>query len=166
MSDVIVHQNPVVPLAPGIVEVDELAARRSLREQIAKLERDLSTDLLSAFPREGLVVSVPALGGPRILGLGDLEELRDELAERADWLRRELGRRHESEAESRALLERMLLEPERFKWVRVSNEDIGEPGCRHWHVRPKWGPLGLLLSWWRVKISSGCPIAMGHGAMP
>ena len=53
----------------------------------------------------------------------------------------------------------MLLDPEEHKWVRVSNEDIGEPGCKHWHVRPRWGFLGMLLNWWRVKISSGCPLA-------
>jgi hypothetical protein len=45
--------------------------------------------------------------------------------------------------------------------VRVYNEDIGEPGCKHWHAKPKWGPLGLLMGWWRVKISSGCPLAEG-----
>ena len=27
----------------------------------------------------------------------------------------------------------MIAEPQRFKWVRISNEDIGEPGCKHWH---------------------------------
>ena len=51
----------------------------------------------------------------------------------------------------------MLLEPEAFPYVRVSHEDIGEPGCRHWHVLPRGGLLGRLLKWWRVRISSGCP---------
>jgi hypothetical protein len=39
----------------------------------------------------------------------------------------------------------------------VSTEDIGEPGCRHWHVRPRAGVLGMLMRWWRVVVSSGCP---------
>jgi hypothetical protein len=39
----------------------------------------------------------------------------------------------------------------------VSNEDLGEPGCGGVAVRPKWGPVGALTDWWRVKISSGCP---------
>ena len=56
----------------------------------------------------------------------------------------------------------MLLEPERHKWRRVSAEDIGEPGCRHWHVVPRYGLLGRLAGWWRVKISSGCPLAMAR----
>ena len=36
----------------------------------------------------------------------------------------------------------MLLEPEKHRWVRVSNEDIGEPGCKHWHVRPAGASSG------------------------
>ena len=52
----------------------------------------------------------------------------------------------------------MIADPDHFKWVRVSNEDIGERGCRHWHVRPRWGVLGMLMGWWRVKLSSGCPL--------
>ena len=47
----------------------------------------------------------------------------------------------------------------KYRWVRVVNEDIGEPGCKHWHVRPRWGVLGMLMNWWRVVISSGCPLA-------
>ena len=54
-------------------------------------------------------------------------------------------------------IEQMLVEPERFKWVRISNQDIGEPGCKHWHSRPRLGLIGMLMGWWRVKISSGCP---------
>jgi len=54
------------------------------------------------------------------------------------------------------------VEPERFRWVRVSNEDVGETGCRHWHSRPRWGVLGMLMGWWRVKLSSGCPLAGGR----
>jgi hypothetical protein len=56
-------------------------------------------------------------------------------------------------------MEEMLLEPEKHKWVRVTHEDIGEPGCRDWHVRPRWGFLGMFLNWWRVVVSSGCPLA-------
>ena len=41
--------------------------------------------------------------------------------------------------------------------VCVSNEDVGEPGCRDWHVRPRFGLLGMLMRWWRVIVSSGCP---------
>ena len=50
-------------------------------------------------------------------------------------------------------------EPEKHKWMRIGNEDIGEPGCKYWEVRPRLGVIGMLMNWWRVKISSGCPLA-------
>jgi len=55
----------------------------------------------------------------------------------------------------------MSADPAGHKWIRVSNEDIGEPGCRHWHSRPRWGLLGMLKGWWRVRVSSGCPLTKG-----
>jgi hypothetical protein len=63
----------------------------------------------------------------------------------------------------RRRIEEMLLEPERHKFVRVRNEDIGERGCKQWHVLPRYGLIGMLMNWWRVKISSGCPLAGGLG---
>ena len=57
------------------------------------------------------------------------------------------------------LIERMLLDPGAYRWVRVSNADIGEPGCKNWHVVPRLGIVGMLAGWWHVKISSGCPLA-------
>ena len=79
-----------------------------------------------------------------MLSLGELEELRDELAERVEDSRRALSDRTYVEELNRRRIEEMLLEPEKHKWVRVGNEDIGEPGCKHWHVRPRWGILGML----------------------
>ena len=151
--------NGVPPAQPAIVEVDELAARRSLRDQIAKLEAELAAAFVAAYPRTGIDFTVPSRGGPRMLALGELERLRDDLAHRLHETRRTLDDRADVEARNRLLIEEMLREPARYKWVRVSNADIGEPGCRHWHVRPRLGPVGLLMGWWRVKISSGCPLA-------
>ena len=98
-----------------------------------------------------------APGGPRILGIGELEELRDDLADRLEVTRRTLRDRGYVETRNRERIEEMIAEPQRFKWVRISNDDIGEPGCKHWHARPRFGLLGMLMGWWRVKISSGCP---------
>ena len=53
----------------------------------------------------------------------------------------------------------MLAAPEKHKWLRISRADVGEPGCGHWHSRPRLGPLGMLMGWWRVKVSSGCPLS-------
>jgi hypothetical protein len=145
-------------LAPAPT-VDERRVRDDLRAQIARLELRLSEVFASAFPREGIDWRVGAIGGPRVLGVEELERVRDALAYRLSEAQAELGRRADVEEANRGVLESMIAEPERYRWVRVSNEDIGERGCRHWHSRPRWGVLGMLLNWWRVKVSSGCPLA-------
>jgi hypothetical protein len=148
----------VTPLVPA-VEVDELAARRSLREQIARLERELASTVAAAYPRAGIQFRVPSRGGPRLLDLGELEVLRDDLAQRLAVMRGDLEARAAQEAHYRQLIEYMLADPPSYKWVRVTNEHIGEPSCHSWHVRPRFGLIGMLMGWWRVKISSGCPLA-------
>ena len=142
-------------------EIDERAARRTLRRQIARLERELGQAFVSAFPRTGVDVRVPSSGGPRMLGLGELERLRDDLAERLHEARRALEDRGAVEERNRALLERMLLDPERYKFVRIPNRDLGEDGCGVWQVRPRLGLVGMFMGWWQVKLSSGCPLATG-----
>jgi hypothetical protein len=32
-------------------------------------------------------------------------------------------------------------------------------GCGVWQVRPRLGLIGMLMGWWQVKLSSGCPLA-------
>ena len=96
--------------------------------------------------------------------IGELEQVRDALAERIAEVRGVLNDRAYVETRNRELIERMIAEPEKFKWVRISNDDIGEPGCRHWHSRPRCGLLGMLMGWWRVKLSSGCPLRRGAAA--
>ena len=53
--------------------------------------------------------------------------------------------RADVEEANRGLLERMIVEPRRHRWLLISNEDIGEPGCKHWHSRPRWGILGIMV---------------------
>jgi hypothetical protein len=151
---------PVPPLKPRI-RPDERPARQTLLDQIAKLESELGSLLCSTWPRKGFDFGPGQRrrGGPRLLTLAELEQLRDELAERVRSTRRALSERTYLEEQNRCRIEEMLLEPEKHKWVRVANEDIGEPGCHHWHVRPRYGLLGMLMNWWRVRISSGCPLA-------
>ena len=50
----------------------------------------------------------------------------------------------------RVRIEEMLLDPDAHRWERVTNADIGEPGCKSFHVRPRAGLLGMFASWWRV----------------
>ncbi len=147
------------PLLPGTTH-DERPARRTLLDQVERLEAELSSLFMSVWPRKGFEMGVAGRGGgPRMLTLGELEGLRDDLAEKVEDARRSLSDRTYVEEKHRRRIEEMLLEPEKHKWVRIGNEDIGEPGCKHWHVTPRWGILGMLLNWWRVKISSGCPLA-------
>jgi hypothetical protein len=136
-------------------------ARRSLRDQIARMERELSELFASASPRLGIEWRVGAAGGPRLLGIAELEQIRDRLADRLAEARTEIARRSEAEEENRALVERMIADPAAHRWTRVRGEDVGERNCKHWHVRPRWGLLGMIAGWWRVKLSSGCPLACG-----
>jgi hypothetical protein len=142
----------------GAVRAPERVVRHDLRRQIASLERRLGELFASAFPRQGFEWRVGAVGGPRVLDSAELERVRDALVVRIREAEAELGRRGKLEEENRGLLEELIADPDRHHWVRVSNEDIGETGCRHWHSRPRWGVLGMLLGWWRVKLSSGCPL--------
>ena len=93
-----------------------------------------------------------------MLDVGDLEALRDELADarrgRPPRASRAAGR---SSTKNREQIEALIADPASYKWERVSNEDIGEPGCKYWHSTPRLGLVGMLMGWWRVKISSGCP---------
>ena len=157
----------VLRLEPPVVERDELAARRSLRAQIAKLERELSDAFVTAFPLGGLPGAAPQTRrDPRLLDLGELERVRDELAERLRSARVTIAERAEVQAANRLYLERMLLEPAKHRFARVSCQDLGEPGCGVWQVRPRLGLIGMLMGWWQVKLSSGCPLAGGRGLAP
>lgn len=138
------------------------AARARLRRQIARMERDLGELFATTFPRLGIEWNVGAAGGPRVLGMAELERTRDALADRLAEARAEIARRADEEQESRELVERMIADPAEYRWVRVRNEDVGEPSCKHWHSSPRWGIVGMFMGWWRVKLSSGCPLATGR----
>jgi len=160
------EESLVPPVPPDgldtiLYEHDEREARADLRRQIAAMELALARLFGSAFPRQGIDFSVVGMGGPRLLSVDELEKVRDGLAVRIQEVTADLHDYAVVEESNRELIEEMLADPASHKWERVYNEDIGEPGCKHWHVKPKWGVLGMLMSWWRVKISSGCPLAEG-----
>lgn len=155
MPDLLERDMPLAIRVGG----DERLARAELRRQIGRLEQDLARLASEAFPRLGIATAVPASGPPRIAGLEDLERVRDALADRVAEAHQALRRKGELETRNHELLQRMLAAPAEFKWVRISREDLGLPGCGHWHSRPRLGPLGMLMGWWRVRVSSGCPSA-------
>jgi hypothetical protein len=141
----------------------QAAARETLRNQVARLERELSELVASGFPDIAATPrSMSATCRPRLLSLADLERERDALvaslhAAEAATAARE--RRHQA---GRELLAAMQLEPGRYKFVRLRAVDVGERGCGVWQVRPRLGVIGMLAGWWRVKLSSGCPLARGR----
>ncbi|HEY2334640.1 MAG TPA: hypothetical protein VGH58_06510 [Solirubrobacterales bacterium] len=139
---------------------DETLARAELRRQIGRLEHQLSSLAAEAFRRLEIDTAVPGhFQEPRVAGLDELEQVRDALADRVADARVALVKQDELETSNRDLLADMLAAPAEHKWVRISRADIGEPGCGHWHSRPRLGPLGMLMGWWRVKVSSGCPLS-------
>jgi len=142
---------PVSTPPPAVI--DARAARRDLRGQIDRLEHELAVALAEAFPRREPLRAErrsSGLAGPRLLTLGELECVRDELAGRLQALR---------DHSVRELLEGMRRAPGRHRWATVTSAELGEPGCRAWQVRPRLGLVGMLMGWWRVKVSSGCPLA-------
>ena len=132
---------------------EEAAARRALRDQIARLDAEAG-----ALDPPLRIPGGPGRG-PRLLSVADLEVERDRLAAALREARRAADERGRTEQEYRCLREEILRDPAAHPFVRVSNAEIGEPGCHDWHVRPRFGVLGMLMRWWRVKISSGCPLS-------
>lgn len=160
------HRVPTarVPSRTLAEEEGQLAARRSLRAQIVKLERELADAFVTAASMGGLEPATGAgAAAPRLLDLGELELVRDRLAQRLRSARALITQRADEQEAARVRLERMLLEPGAYRFVRITREEIGEPGCGAWQVRPRLGLIGMLMGWWQVKLSSGCPLARGRG---
>ena len=143
---------------PPDTEVDERLGRRELRRQIARLEAQLAS-----YPAEARRPGEPThpLLRPKghVADMAELEAIRDDLMERLKRAREAAERRGERQHRARARLEEMVSDPAAHKWETVSKQDLGEPGCASLEVQPRWGPVGALMNWWRVKVSSGCPLA-------
>ena len=92
-----------------------------------------------------------------MLGIGELEALRDDLLSTLSAERRALAMRTRIEEESRRLREELMLDPAAYAGARVRNADVGEGGCGEIRSAPAGGVLGMLMGWWRVVVSSGCP---------
>jgi hypothetical protein len=166
---------PIPSAGPGSVlpdtggrsgQADEAAARRTLRAQIAKLERELSQAFVTAFPDRLMPEAAPGGQAPRLLSLGELEQVRDSLADRLQRMRSAIAERAEVQEANRVALERMLLDPADHRFEVMPLRALGEPGCGVYQVRPRLGLIGMLRGWWQVKLSSGCPLAGGHGPRP
>lgn len=147
------------PDLPVATPADDRAARRTLLRQVARLERQLSDVVVSGFPNTPVDHRVDGGGGPRLLGMGELEALRDRLAERLRTARAQLAETADREEDARLRLEAMLSDPGAHRFHQVTRDDLGMPGCGAYQVRPRLGLVGMFLGWWQVKLSSGCPLA-------
>ena len=160
----ITESNNVLSVREADRLADERGARRSLRSQISKLERELADAFVTAYPMGGLgQVMTQPIADPRLLDLGELERVRDELAERLRQARATIAERADAQAASRLYLEQILLDPAKHRFARVSCRELGESGCGVWEVRPRLGLIGMLMGWWQVKLSAGCPLPEGRG---
>ncbi len=159
------EQSTIDRRAPAVESVDEHAARRSLRTQVARLERELSQIVADGFPHiaadAARNVAGETFGGPRLLSLAQLERQRDTLAGRVQDVGVLVRARAEHERRAHEQLERMKLEPGRYKFVRLPVRDLGQGGCGVWEVRPRLGLIGMLAGWWQLTLSSGCPLPRG-----
>lgn len=138
------------------LEADELGARRELRRQIGRLEAQLASyrrDLESLGPPR---VSAPE---PRIASAAELERTRDALLRQLGAARAAAAERARRERRAREVRDAMVADPGAHRWEVVSADETGEEGCATWEVAPRLGPLGALMSWWRLKVSGGCPLA-------
>ena len=121
------------------------------------------TRWLAAFPRRGAGVAVAApvaRGGPRLLGLGELEALRDDARRPARRRPRRARRARRARRRRRARCSSGCCS------TRAATASCASPtpssasgGCGVWQVRPRLGLIGMLMGWWQVKLSSGCPLA-------
>lgn len=140
------------------VVAGEDGVRRSLRAQVARLEGQLADIVCEAFPEVIDFGAAPSRGA-RVLDAAELEEVRDRLASQLSEARRQLGAIALRQEEARERLERMLLDPGASRGVRISQRELGEPGCGVWRAVPRLGIIGRMMGWWQVKLSSGCPLA-------
>ncbi|HMC06598.1 MAG TPA: GntR family transcriptional regulator [Solirubrobacterales bacterium] len=135
---------------------DERLGRRELRRQIARLESELAS-----YPearKQGEPTHPLLLPKGHVAGMAELEGIRDELIERLKAAQQAAERRGKRQRRARARREEMATDPAAHKWETISSEDVGEPGCGKWEVQPRWGPVGALMNWWRIKVSAGCPL--------
>jgi DNA-binding transcriptional regulator YhcF (GntR family) len=139
------------------LEADELGAWRELRRQIGRLEAQLA-----GYRRDLEVLDEPRPlrpPEPRIASAAELERTRDALLRQLAAARSAAARRARRERRAREVRDAIIADPGAHRWEVVSSAETGEEGCVSWRSEPRLGPLGALMSWWRVRVSGGCPLS-------
>ncbi len=141
---------------PTTRDADERLARDELRRQIARLETELAS-----YPGEVQAMLEPVhpllLSHSHVPDAGELERTRDQLLDMLKRARDVAEDRGKRQRRARGRFEEMARDPAAHKWESVTYQEMGDPGCGGYEVQPRWGPVGALMNWWRVKVSSGCP---------
>ena len=133
---------------------EERSARAALRSQIARLEAKLAPYVEVMRPGKE---SPPPTAQPRLASVDELEATRDDLIARLKKAQADASRKEERQGAARRWREEAVADPSAHRWEYATRKDLGEPGCGQVEVTPAWGPVGALMDWWRVKMSSGCP---------
>jgi DNA-binding transcriptional regulator YhcF (GntR family) len=138
------------------LEADEVGARRELRRQIGRLEAQLAS-----YRRDLESLGPPPLTPPepRIASAEELERTRDSLLHQLATARATAAQRARRERRAREVRDALIADPGAHRWEVVSSAETGEEGCATWQSEPRLGPLGALMSWWRVRVSGGCPLS-------
>ena len=140
-------------LSDSWLEADDVSARRELRRQIGLLEAQLAGYRRDIEPPARRVRPAE----PRIANVAELERTRDALLTQLAEARARATTRARRERRAREVRDAMVADPAGHRWDVVSAAETGEEGCAEWQVGSRLGPLGALMSWWRVKVSGGCP---------
>jgi DNA-binding transcriptional regulator YhcF (GntR family) len=141
-------------LSDAWLDADDVSARQELRRQIGRLEAQLASYRREIEPPTTRRVR-PA--EPRIANVAELERTRDALLSQLGQARAIAATRARRERRAREVRDAMVADPASHRWEVVSAQETGEEGCAEWQVGSRLGPLGALMSWWRVKVSGGCP---------
>lgn len=142
------------PLRQRDPEIDAKTLRRELRQQIGWIEKEVATyvrfDRNEPSPRRMSSAAPTA----RVTSVEDLERIRDELIDRLTHLRKDAERRSAREQRARRHLEDMVSDPASHRGEVVTVLGAGQSDLTTWRVVPRYGPLGVILGWWRVEVRS------------
>ena len=149
-------------------EVDEAAARRTLREQIARLESELGALFCSTFPRTGFDWGVPSARRPaRAVAAPSSSDIRDELADAArSTTASSSATAPTSRSSTAAASRRCCSTPPSTSGSASRTRTSASAAASSGTSARASASLGMLMNWWRVRISSGCPLAMPARAGP
>ena len=105
----------------------------------------------------------PGIAEPRIASAAELERTRDALLRQLGAARATAAVRARRRRRAREVRDAMVAARSGAVEV-VSADETGEEGCATWEVAPRLGPLGALMSWWRLKVS-GVPVGRPGGRL-